>query len=146
MIHPAIAMTQPPVPSEEFFLRLNTKELQDLLSLVAKRSIQHRDFSLLMLFVSHTEWRSGKCRLTTAKAAELMNVGHSQVNTSVRRLKEFGLLTRTADARTGETYYLVNPYLVSSGARQKRGLAIKKFSETLVNETPIQGEDVEPFT
>jgi DNA-binding transcriptional ArsR family regulator len=119
------------------FIQVNCLELMQVAKLVGKRKIQHRDFVVLMLFISFINWRSRRSRLTADKAAEILNVKRISVTTAIKRLKEAGLMVRTKDKSTGELYYLLSPYLIGTGGGSSHGVAIKAFMDVLAEETGL---------
>ena len=119
------------------FIQLSCNELVQVIKLVGKRKIQHRDLVVLMLFIAYASWKTGRSRLTTDKAAEILNVKRISVTTAVKRLKEAGLMLRTKDKSSGELYYLLSPYLVTSSHRLGQGFVIKTFMDVLAEETGL---------
>jgi DNA-binding transcriptional ArsR family regulator len=122
-------------PSDRF-LKLHIDELHFLLKLIAFKNIEHRDLAVFLAYVSLTEPRSGRCRASALKVAEDLNVTPSTVHRSLKRLREANLIVRHLDKRTGERVLLINPYLLSAGSPQQRGLLIKNYSEAIEANNP----------
>lgn len=122
--------------SSDRFFKLHIDELHFLLKLIAFKNIEHRDLAVFLAYVSLTEPRSGRCRATALKVAEDLNVTPSTVHRSLKRLREANLIVRYLDKRTGERVLLINPYLLSAGSPQQRGLLIKSYSEAMQENEP----------
>ena len=113
------------------FFRIGSAELNNLLELVTAGKLQHRDITVLLAFISLTDWRSGRCRATCAAIAELLEKGTNHIVLSLKRLKEAELILPFIDAKTKDKYLIVNPNLLICGSGRKRGFLVKCFDEVL---------------
>lgn len=127
------------LPSEDFcssrsqqkFVKLHLDELDHLFHLLSFKNIQPRDVCVLLAYVSFTDQRTGRCRVTAEKIAGKLGIPTSNVYPAVKRLRDAQLLVRGIDKRTGEKIHLVNPYLFSGGSLQQRGFMIKIYNEAI---------------
>lgn len=119
---------------EDKFFRLDAYELEVLLQMQAKKLLQHRDITVLLAFISLTDWRNGRCRTNCAFIGRLINKSKPLVSASVKRLKQYQLLVYCVNERnSGDAYYLLNPSLVICGSGRQRGFLIKQFNKAIEN-------------
>ena len=55
---------------ESGFMLLYEAGLSTVVEKIATDELQHKDLTVLMIHVSHSDWRTGRCRLTTQMVAE----------------------------------------------------------------------------
>ena len=115
--------------------------------LVASKDLQNRDVVILMIYLAAADWRTGRCRLTTQRVAEIL--GH-QVKTwypSIRRLKDQNLLVPIKDSRTGEKLHIISPFLLKVGSGKARGFLLKTYYDAINRNQPDtldpDGDDLE---
>ena len=118
------------------FMLLYEAGLSTLIEKIAANELQHKDLTVLMIHVIHSDWRTGRCRLTLQRVAEIL--GH-QVKTlypSIRRLKDQNLLVPIKDLRTGEKLYIISPFLLKVGSGQSRGFLLKTYYDAINRNQP----------
>lgn len=118
------------------FFRLGSYDLEVLIQLVAKRKLLNSDITVLLAFISLTDWRSGRCRARLAKVAELLGKPASTISISVKRLKDHGLMVPFIDKRTGEKLHIIHPGLLICGSGKQRGFLLKSFTEAINENMP----------
>jgi hypothetical protein len=122
------------------FFRIGAAELTKLLGLVAVKQLQHRDITILLAFVSLTDWRSGRCRATCAAIGKMVGRTTGHVVLSLKRLKDCELILPFTDWKTGDKYLIVNPNFLVCGSGKRRGFLIKCFNETLQEKREAEKE------
>jgi hypothetical protein len=132
---------------ESDFMSLYESGLLMLISKIASNELQNKDLTVLIIHLIHSNWRTGRCRLTTRKVAEIL--GH-QVKTlypSIRRLKDQNLLVPIKDSRTGEKLYIVSPFLLKAGSGRTKGYLLKTYYDAINNNQPetsdLDGDELE---
>jgi len=132
---------------ESDFMLLYEAGLSTLVEKIATSKLQHKDLTVLVIHVIHSDWRTGRCRLTLQKVAEIL--GH-QVKTlypSIRRLKDQNLLVPIKDSRTGEKLYIISPFLLKVGSGKARGFLLKTYYDAINKNQPDTshpaGDDLE---
>lgn len=116
---------------ESMYAFLFKKGIEAVVFQVATKTLQHRDLTILMIYIIHASWRNGRCRLTTARVAEMMGHKIETIYPSVKRLKKARLLVPIKDSKTGEKLHLINPFLLKAGSGRVRGAMIKAFNDAL---------------
>ena len=110
------------------------RDLQSVLALTAERRLELRDTAVLMGLIAHVDWRTGRSKVSGKYLAELLGIQLSHCTSSITRLRKERLVVRIYDDRTGETYYLINPYLAGVGSASRRGHLYAQFAEALERE------------
>lgn len=82
-------------------------------------AIQAPDVGVLWTVAQHLNWRSGRCRATTAELARAMASTREQVEESLARLVAANLLIQGTDRRSGD-YLALHPLLCTTGGPHKR--------------------------
>jgi hypothetical protein len=121
---------------ESGFMLLYESGFSTVVSKIAANELQHKDLTVLMIHVIHSDWRTGRCRLTTQRVAEIL--GH-QVKTlypSLKRLKNQNLLVPIKDSRTGERLYIISPFLLKVGSGKARGFLLKTYYDAINKNQP----------
>ena len=121
-------------PSEwdaDHFAKLYIRELCEFIDLFVEKKLQPRDLLFAAVMVSRIEWRSGRCRTTVARAAEILKIHKTQALSSMRRLKSFNLIVPAVDTQTGEKYHIVNPWLICMGSPRLVGYMRKLFMDAI---------------
>lgn len=112
------------------FAMLELKETQRVKELVGQRVLQLRDVAVIWTLLSHTSSYSGRIKVTAAKVAGELQVTENEVRACFARLKKNHLLRQIKDPDTGERYYRLNPWMVSTNSGGSLfGLACKEFGE-----------------
>jgi hypothetical protein len=83
------------------------------------RGLMHQDVTVLLRLVDCTDWRSGKAKITVNQLGEDLAMQPSNVSLALSRLKKELLVVTVREKRTGDHYFLPNPYLTSNN-RQKQ--------------------------
>tara|TARA_R100000654_G_scaffold30913_1_gene55787 strand:- start:355 stop:732 length:378 start_codon:yes stop_codon:yes gene_type:complete len=119
---------------QEDFLMLYTEEMDGLLVGLRDRRIQLRDMAILVGLMAEMSWRSGKIRLTAGALAKRLGIGVSACCNGIKRLQQELVVARVKEERTGEVYFLINPYIACAGGSQKRSLIMKQFRQAMDSE------------
>lgn len=107
-----------------------------LISKLADGELKNRDLVVLMIYVIHSDWRTGRCRLTIKRVAEILKHKVQTLYPSLRRLKEQNLLVPIQDSRTGERLYIISPFILKAGSNQARGLMLKTYFAAINRNNP----------
>lgn len=118
------------------FLSLYVDGLLSLISDITEGSIQSRDLVVLIIHIIHSDWRTGRCRLTVKRVSEMLNRKPVTLYPSIKRLKTSGLMVPIKDSRTGEKLYIISPHLLKIGSAQARGFLLKTYYEAIKNNQP----------
>lgn len=113
----------------ESLLILTRLELKKAFSAIQKGTLQHRDLTVLLIYVCRSDWKTGRVRYSAELAANELGVTKSYIYQSLRRLSASFLLIPFQDKQTGERMRLVNPYLVKCGGNKSRPYLIRVFEE-----------------
>lgn len=116
---------------DEDFVMVHQRDLDSTIALLGQRRLELRDAAVFLVLVNYVNWRSGKAKVTTSYIAERLNVKLPVAVSAITRLRKEGLVRRVVDRRTGEAYFLINPYLASVGGPQRRGHLWHQFDESL---------------
>lgn len=109
---------------------LELKETERVTELVAERKLELRDVAVIWALLGHTSSYSGRIQVTAAGIAHDLQVNDSEIRASLARLKKQDLLRLIKDRNTGERYYRLNPWMVSTNSKNSLfGLACKEFGE-----------------
>lgn len=127
--------------SDGKFLRIGIHELEVFIQLTASKLIQHRDVTVFLAFISLTDWRSGRCRASCKKVAELIGKPQSYISISVKRLKETNMMVPSIDKATGERFFLINPDFLICGSGSRRGFLVKTYKDAIDENKPFIGKE-----
>ncbi|CAB4147097.1 hypothetical protein UFOVP431_11 [uncultured Caudovirales phage] len=132
--------------AENRFLSLQVSGLRNLISDISANRLQNKDFVVLMIYIIHSDWRTGRCRLTTQRVAEILGHKQKTLYPSIRRLKERYLLVPVTDSRTGEKLYILSPFLLKAGSNQARGFLLKTYFNAIEKNRPstLLSPDLDP--
>lgn len=141
-------------PEEEFedsnFIVLRQSGLMDFISRISQGKLQNRDLIVLMIYVIHTDWRTGRCRITAGKVSEILGHQLRTLYPSIKRLKEENLLIPIKDSRTGEKLHLVSPYFMRAGSGRAKGFLLKSYYDAVGRNKPTDllpaGDTLEPHS
>jgi DNA-binding transcriptional ArsR family regulator len=78
------------------------------------RGLMHQDVTVLLRLVDCTDWRTGKAKVTVNQLGEDLAMQPSNVSLALSRLKKQLLVVTVREKRTGDRYFLPNPYLTSN--------------------------------
>lgn len=128
------------------FLSLQVGGLRSLILDISANKLQNKDFVVLMVYIIHSDWRTGRCRLTTQKVAEILGHKRKTLYPSIRRLKERYLLVPITDSRTGEKLYILSPFLLRAGSGQVRGFLVSTYFNAIEKNRPsaLPSPDLDP--
>jgi hypothetical protein len=131
---------------ENRFLSLQVGGLRSLISDISANKLQNKDFVVLMIYIIHSDWRTGRCRLTTQRVAEILGHKQKTLYPSIRRLKERYLLVPITDPRTGEKLYILSPFLLKAGSGQARGFLLNTYFNAIEGNKPstLPSPDLDP--
>ena len=116
---------------QEDFLMLHRADLSQLKPLLQARQLLPRDITVLVMLMSHVNWRSGRARVTATFLAEEIGMQRTHVTSSIGRLRKEMLVARVREPASGDVYFLLNPYLVSVGGPERRNLLWAQFQASL---------------
>ncbi len=106
-------------------------ELQKAMSLVQERRLELRDMAVFMGLMSEMNWRSGKVRITAKALSKKLGISFPVCVSSISRLRKELLVVRVKEERSGELYFLLNPYVASVGGVQRKGYLWKQFVDVV---------------
>tara|TARA_Y100001968_G_scaffold242020_1_gene225622 strand:- start:162 stop:554 length:393 start_codon:yes stop_codon:yes gene_type:complete len=115
----------------ENFLMVYQMELQKAMSLVQERRLELRDMAVFMGLMSEMNWRSGKVRITAKALSKKLGISFPVCVSSISRLRKELLVVRVKEERSGELYFLLNPYVASVGGVQRKGYLWKQFVDVV---------------
>lgn len=119
------------IEEQERFVMLHlTRDLDAVLAAVSRRDLEPRDLAVLVGLIANMD-RMGKVRSTSAAIAACLGVSPSLAGKSITRLRQQSIIAKVYDRKTGETYFLVNPYVASIGGPQRRGHLWAQFKAAL---------------
>jgi hypothetical protein len=118
------------------FTLLYDSGLSDVVAKIASGNLQHRDLTVLIIHIIHSDWRTGRCRLTTQKAAEILGYQVKTLYSSLKRLKAQSLLVPIKDSRTGERLHVISPFLFKVGSGKARGFLLKTYYDAINKNQP----------
>ncbi len=118
----------------EDFLMLFTEEMEGIMVGLRDRKIELRDMAILVGLMSEMSWRSGKIRMTAGALAKKIGINVAACCNGIKRLQQELIVVRVKEKRTGEVYFLINPYIACAGGSQKRSLIMKQFRQAMDSE------------
>lgn len=110
---------------------VHQRDLDSTIALLGERRLELRDAAVFLVLLNYVNWRSGKARVSASYIAERLNVKLPVAVSAISRLRKENLVRRVVDRRTGESYFLINPYLASVGGPQRRGHLWQQFQDSL---------------
>lgn len=93
--------------------------------------LQPRDLAVLLALMAELNWRNGRVEITQRALALHMGIKECDCGASVRRLQSLRFVARMKDLRSGNTYFLINPRLLTVGGPQRRGHLLQQFDEAI---------------
>lgn len=118
------------------FTLLYEAGLSDLVSRVAGNKLQNKDLTILIIYIIHSDWRTGRCRLTLQKVGEILGRQVKTLYASLKRLKSQNLLVPIRDSRTGESLYIISPFLLKVGSGKARGFLLRTYYDAINSNQP----------
>lgn len=116
---------------DEGFVMVHQRDLDSTIALLGERRLELRDAAVFLTLLNYVNWRSGRVHITAKYVAERLKIQLPVCVSAISRLKKEGLVSRVVDPRTGENYYLINPYLASVGGPSRRGHLWTQFQASL---------------
>lgn len=116
---------------QEDFVMVHRQGQEALLSLLKERKLLPRDLAVVWALLPHLNWRSGRVKVTATYLANELAMRLPDVSNSLKRLRTNMVISRVYDELSGETYFLFNPWYISTGGSKRRGHAISQFKESL---------------
>jgi hypothetical protein len=97
------------------------------------RRVLARDLAVLWLLITHLDWRTGRCWITSAELAAVL--GHTrteEVLLTLSRLRKEGLVARGSDKRDPRRrFWCINPAVAATGGKHRRALQRRQFLAAL---------------
>jgi hypothetical protein len=112
------------------FCMFHPLEARKYFAQIKRRELMPRDFAVLFAVLSLCDTKTGRVRFIIQELGEELGMHPTVVSSSIRRLKKHLLIANCVDP-DGDRYYLINPYLLSVGRRQRWGLLLKRFELAL---------------
>lgn len=116
---------------DENFVMVHQHDLDSAIALLGQRKLELRDAAVFLVLINYLNWRSGRAHVTTKFIAERLNVKLPVAVSAITRLRKEGLVRRVTDDHTGETYFLINPFLASVGGPSRRGRLWHQFDSAV---------------
>jgi hypothetical protein len=104
-------------------------ELEAVIDALRTRRLQLRDLATVMALMANTNWRSGRIRITATYLAQQMGVRLDDCVSSLSRLKKEMVAVRIREPKTGDTYFVLNPDVISVGSEDRRQHLRRQFQE-----------------
>lgn len=109
------------------FVGPDAERLEDL---VRGRKLKTADLGYLMV-MSHNMEPSGRVNLRPRGLADKLGVSDDSCRNALRRLQQHNLAVRVQDPGTGGTYFLLNPFLLTTGTPRQRAALWAQFKSAL---------------
>lgn len=122
--------------STDKFISLYADKLLSVVSHIAAKRLINRDFIILMVYIIHSDWRTGRCRLTVKKIGEILGHKVQTVQPCIKRLVKQNLIVPVEDRKTGEKLYIISPFLLKVGSGQSRGFLLKTYYDAINKNQP----------
>ncbi|QTP86369.1 hypothetical protein SSRP02_p013 [Synechococcus phage S-SRP02] len=116
---------------DENFVMVHQRDLDATIALIGERRLELRDAAVFLVMLNYINWRSGRSYVSAKYIAERLNVKLPVAVSAITRLKREKLVARIRDDRTGESYFVINPYLASVGGPSRRGHLWQQFQDSL---------------
>lgn len=90
-----------------------------------------RDLRILWVILGDLDPMTCRASISPGAIAKEMDTAGSYVRAGLARLKRLRVIATWRDARTGHSFFLVNPELVTIGGAQRRGYLIQLFRDAI---------------
>lgn len=104
-------------------------ELEAVIEALRSKRLQPRDLATMLALMANTNWRSGRVRVTASHLAAQMGIPLSNCSLSLSRLRKEMVATRIREPKTGDTYFVLNPDVISVGSEDRRQHLRRQFQE-----------------
>jgi hypothetical protein len=121
---------------DEGFVMVHQRDLDSTIALLGERRLELRDAAVFLVLLNYVNWRSGRSHVSVTYIAERLNVKLPVAVSAISRLRKENLIAKVVDRKTGERYFLINPFLASVGGPQRRGHLWSQFEESLDQDKP----------
>lgn len=108
------------------FIKLINTRLPILFQYIQSKDIAGRDLSVLLCCLYFTNWKTGKCRVTTRRLSDTLSTAQTNIRASIRRLRACKLIAEAQD-RDGTSYLIPHPKLFQCSTGRARGLLLRAF-------------------
>lgn len=114
-------------PANSFgFIKLVNNKLPILFQYIQSKDIAGRDLCVLLCCLYFTNWKTGKCRVTTRRLSDTLSTAQTNIRASIRRLRACKLIAEAQD-RDGTSYLIPHPKLFQCSTGKARGSLLKAF-------------------
>lgn len=127
---------KPREDGDENFVMVHQRDLDSTIALIGERRLELRDAAVFLVLLNYVNWRSGRAHVSAKYIAERLNIKLPVCVSAITRLRKENLISRVIDDRTGERYFLINPFLASVGGPKRRGHLWVQFEESLEGRLP----------
>lgn len=117
--------------SENFVMVFPEELCEKAVLAVKQKTLQPRDLAVLIALLGNVNWRSGRAQITPSGLAQQLGILDGNCRASISRLRKQLLISRMVDRYSGESYFLINPYLASVGGPSRRGHLWQQFKDSL---------------
>lgn len=125
------------IEDEERFGMFHIDELPRITALLRSadrpRRLWPHDCSVLIALMCHMDKNTYKVRVTQNQLAKDLGAGKTNISASMQRLRKEMLVASYYNSSTGERYFMLNPYLFSTGRTERRPMLYQHFKE-LIND------------
>lgn len=115
---------------DRFVMLHQTVDAEKAFAAVAAKDLTPGDLAIFLVLMHHMD-RAGKVRVAVSTVASLLGYHPNSCSRALARLRKQELVAKGFDPRTGEHYFLLNPFVASVGSGQRRGHLWKQFEAAL---------------
>lgn len=94
------------------------------------RDLKPADLAVLMGLAAYADLRSCRVYATSTTMAKRLGMSLANYGASFKRLYANMLVNKKKDPISGSSIILINPYVLSTGDSQERGIAWRHFKES----------------
>lgn len=121
-----------PLDSERFVMTHIGPDSDQLHTALQKGELKLPDLGLLVVMVQRME-PNGRVKLRPNPLADLAGISRVSCYRSLKRLQDGRHIARVYDPSTGGSWFLINPFLFSTGSTKSRGALWAQFKAALEN-------------